>query len=84
MTRWDTDAWAPQWALDAGLAAPDPGETMRSYCERLGVPYDRLVEGLTARTAVNMRVRFANVLADNCPGIWRAHVDAWVKAHSKP
>lgn len=80
---WDTDAWAPQWALDAGLTAPDPGETMRSYCYRLGVPYDRLTDGLSERTAVNINTRFANVLAENCPAIWRAHVDRWVKAHSK-
>jgi hypothetical protein len=75
---WTIEPQPPQWALDAGLPAPDPGEGIGDYCVRLGLPFNELVSGLSCRADVNIHIRFTNMIADRCPDVWRQHVQAWI------
>jgi hypothetical protein len=74
---WNLKPEPPQWALDAGLPAPVNGEVLGEYVERIGLPYWRLVYGLTPRTAVNAHIRLVNMIADSCPDVWRRHLHEW-------
>jgi len=79
---WNIKPQPPQWAMDAGVPPPRALEGIGAYCERLGLPYTKLVEGLGEITAVNVHIRFANMLADENPGVWRQHVADWI-AHAR-
>ena len=76
---WHIKPQPPQWALDAGLPPPEPREGIGDYCNRLGIPYQQLVGDLSVRAAVNVHIRFANMIADRCPDIWRRHVEQWIE-----
>lgn len=79
---WNLEPQPPQWALDAGLPYPEINEPLGEYCERIGISYWKLIEGLYhPRAAANVHIRMANMIADACPDAWRAHVDEFVKAH---
>jgi hypothetical protein len=77
---WNLKPQPPQWALDAGLPAPDNGEVLGEYVTRIGLDYWKLVEGLDTRAAVNAHIRLVNMLADACPDAWQAHLREWVQA----
>lgn len=55
----------PAWA--AGCPPPSPQETFRGYVSRLGMDPERLLEGLTPRTAEIANERLAAALQRACP-----------------
>ena len=81
---WNLEPQPPQWALDAGLPYPEINEPLGAYCQRIGINYYELVNGLDdPRAGVNVHIRLVNMVADACPDAWRAHVAEFVKAHRR-
>ena len=73
----------PYWALNAGCPAPAVGEGIREYCDRIGVDYFSLIDGLTRRTAPVVHMRLADALIKHCPQAWDAHLKEFVRAHAQ-
>ena len=65
----------PQWALDAGLPAPQEGEGFSQYVTRLGFDADDLLDELTERTAPLANGRLASALRKAMPDVWDSYVD---------
>jgi hypothetical protein len=81
---WNLEPNPPQWALDAGLPYPEQDEVLGDYCERIGLSYWRLIEGLDRRCATaNVHIRLVNMIAESCPEAWREHVDEFVKTYRR-
>lgn len=57
----------PEWASASGCPSPKPGESFRSYVERLGLDFDDLTIELCEQTAIMANVRLASELRRRTP-----------------
>jgi len=74
----------PRWAEDAGITAPEEGETFESYCRRLGFDAGYLLEDLVERNKVLANRRLACELQRLHPHVFRRYWRARYRAsHSE-
>jgi hypothetical protein len=67
----------PRWALESGLPAPHEGESLRSYCARIDVPFSPLVQGIKDPRALDVaNLRLSNELRFRCPEAYTSYVRA--------
>jgi hypothetical protein len=79
----DVPARPPQWAVREGLPPAVDGETLRAYCERIGVDYQPLVEGITDDRSLDCaNLRLGHVLRQRMPKAWDAHIRSLIRKWS--
>lgn len=74
----------PQWALDAGLPAPEKNENYCEYVTRLGYNCSELLADLTPRTHQIAHERLVSKLIVSLPEVWDRHLRVFVRAHARP
>lgn len=74
----------PQWAVNAGLPEPEPGEGFATYVKRIGLDPTELLADLHEQTACLANLRLAHVLKMKLRWYFDQYVDSLSRVHLTP